>query len=170
MKSIFVSLYEILLLTVFNLPRAKVFSNIKKFILVCMGAKIGKNPIIYPRVWVFPVKQLIIGDNVDLALGVIITTNGGVEIGDRVLIGYNTQILSANHNIPGKKYKIFYSGHDYSKVTINDDVWIGANCIILPGVTIGEGAIIAAGSVVTHNVEPYTIVGGTPAKKIKKRK
>ena len=55
------------------------------------------------------------------------------------------------------------------KVTISDDVWIGANAIILPGVTIGKGSVIAGGAVVTKDVEPYMIVGGNPAKVIRSR-
>jgi acetyltransferase-like isoleucine patch superfamily enzyme len=110
-----------------------------------------------------------IGNHVDFAWGVLITTGGGIEIGDRVLIGYGTKILSTNHVIPTNREKIFYSGHDKKKVTIEKDVWIGANCTIVAGVTIGEGSVIAAGSVVTKDVLPFTIVGGVPAKIIKNR-
>jgi acetyltransferase-like isoleucine patch superfamily enzyme len=110
-----------------------------------------------------------IGNHVDLAWGVLITTSGGVEIGDRTLVGYRTLILSANHNIPPRPGTIFGSGHTKKKVTIANDVWIGAHCMILPGVTIGEGAVIAGGSVVTKDVAPFEIVGGVPAKVIKTR-
>jgi acetyltransferase-like isoleucine patch superfamily enzyme len=79
------------------------------------------------------------------------------------------QILSQNHVIPEFNGRIFGSGHVKSKVRIEDDVWIGANSIILPGVTIGEGAVIAAGSIVTKDVLPFSIVGGVPAKLIKMR-
>ncbi|MFZ6049002.1 acyltransferase [Pseudomonas sp. CR3202] len=168
-KKIFVALYELLLVTVFNLPRVLFFSKIKALILKMVGAKIGKRPTIYPNVWIFPGKNLVLGDDVDIALGVIITTNGGVEIGNRTLIGYRAQIISANHNIPNNKGRIFGSGHTNKKVTIKDDVWIGANSIILPGVTIGEGSVIAAGSIVTKDIPAYSIAAGTPAKVIKTR-
>lgn len=59
--------------------------------------------------------------------------------------------------------------NEYSPITIGNDVWIGARVIIMDGVNIGDGAIIAAGAVVTKDVEPYTIVGGVPAKTIRKR-
>ena len=133
-----------------------------------MGAKIGKRVIYYPGVWIEPGSNLIIGDDVDLAKDVIIISGGGVEIGNRVLIGYRTQILSTNHKIEGKA-KIFYSGHIKEKIIIEDDVWIGANCIITAGVRIGKGAVIGAGSVVTKDILPFTIVAGTPAKIIRKR-
>ena len=132
-------------------------------------AKIGKRVVFYPGVWIAPGRNLVLGDDVDLALGVLITTSGGVEIGERTLIGYRTQIISGNHKIPNNKNTIFGAGHEYSKVIIGSDCWIGANCIIMPGVSIGEGAVVAGGSVVTKDVEPFTIVGGVPAKKIKSR-
>ncbi|EAZ96272.1 putative acyl transferase protein [Flavobacteria bacterium BAL38] len=133
------------------------------------GAKIGKKITYYPGIRINPCINLKLGDHVDLAWGVLITTGGGVEIGDRTLIGYRTQILSANHVIPSNKGKIFGAGHTPAKVVIKNDVWIGANCVIVAGVTIGEGAVVAAGSVVTKDVKPFTIVGGVPAKLIKER-
>nr|WP_277603488.1 acyltransferase [Acinetobacter dispersus] len=109
------------------------------------------------------------GDDVDLATGVLITTDGGVSIGDRTLVGYGTKILSSNHNIPKLPNRIFDSGHTKAPVIIGKDAWLGANCIILPGVTIGDGAIVAAGSVVTKDVPTNVLVGGIPAKIIKER-
>jgi acetyltransferase-like isoleucine patch superfamily enzyme len=90
-------------------------------------------------------------------------------IGKRTLIGYRTQILSADHSIPpiGEPFPI--SGDKFGKITIEEDVWIGANCIITSGVTIGKGAVVAAGSVVTKDVLANSIVGGVPAKLIKMR-
>jgi acetyltransferase-like isoleucine patch superfamily enzyme len=136
------------------------------------GAKIGKRVIFYPGVWICSGKNLVIGDNVDLALDVIITSDGGVNIGDRTLVGYRTQILTSNHIIPpleNIENRIFDSGHIRKPVFIASDVWIGANSIILPGVKIGTGAVIAAGSVVTNDVPSNAVVGGTPAKIIRYR-
>src|SRR5690606_20750724 len=112
---------------------------------------------------------LRLGNHVDLAWGVLITSGGGVQIGDRTLVGYGTKILSTNHIIPNKPGKIFSAGHSKKEVIIGQDVWIGANCVIVAGVEIGNGAVIAAGSVVTKNVKEYTIVGGVPAKLIRER-
>ncbi len=168
-KNLLVFIYELLLKVFFQLPKGLCFSYLKSLILQSVGAKIGKRITIYPGVWVFPGKGLVVGDDVDLALDVLITTNGGVEIGNRVLVGYRVQILSQNHVIPEGRGRIFGSGHVKSAVKIEDDVWIGANSIILPGVTIGEGSVVAAGSVVTKDVPPFCIVGGVPAKIIKNR-
>lgn len=168
-KSFIVVSYELLMALIFSLPRYRLFIWLKEGLLKLQGAKFGKRVVIYPGVWIAPGRNLIVGDDVDIAKDVLITTAGGVEIGDRTLIGYRTQIISANHIIPPIGERIFCSGHNYKKVTIGKDVWIGANCIINAGVTIGEGAVIASGAVVTKDVEPYSIVGGIPAKVIKYR-
>ncbi|MCK5823946.1 MAG: acyltransferase [Ichthyobacteriaceae bacterium] len=133
------------------------------------GGKVGSWVTFYPGIKINPASNIVIGDGVDLAWGVLITTGGGVEIGDRSLIGYNTMIFSANHNIPKIGESIFESGHELKKVTIGKDVWVGAGCTIMAGVEIGDGAVIAGGSVVTKNVEANTIVAGVPAKLIRKR-
>lgn len=154
---------------VFALPRYKFLAVLKAGLLRAMGAKIGKRVVFYPGVWIAPGRNLVLGDDVDLALDVLITTSGGVEIGDRTLIGYRAQILSANHIIPHKPERIFESGHEKASVSIGRDVWIGGNSMVMPGVKIGDGAVVAGGSVVTRDVPEFTIVGGVPAKIIKER-
>jgi len=170
MKQILVVGYEFVMKVIFSLPRFRLFNWLKKQLLLLTGAKIGKRVIIYPGVWIMTGRNLIIGDDVDIALDVIITTGGGVEVGDRTLIGYRTQIISSNHNIPLRPSKIFNAGHVNKKIKIGSDVWIGANCVVLPGVNIGEGSVIAAGSIVTKDIPSFSIYGGNPAKLIKKRK
>ena len=167
--SFLVVTYELFVRIVFSLPRYGFCNRFKSIFLILNGAKIGKRTVFYPGVWIAPGRNFIVGDDVDFALDVLVTTGGGVSIGDRVLIGYRTQILSTNHVIPKGLQRIFGAGHEKKQVIIENDVWIGANCIIVPGVTIGQGAVIAAGSVVTKTVEAFTVVGGVPAKKIKDR-
>ena len=161
--------YEALLVFIFSLPRYRFLGWFKCLFLLLNGASIGKRVIFYPGVWIAPGRNLVVGDDVDFALGVLVTTSGGVTIGDRTLLGYRCQILSTNHKIPKNRAEIFSAGHDKLRVVIGKDVWIGANAIILPGVTIGEGAVIAAGSIVTKNVDSFSIVGGVPAKLIRER-
>lgn len=169
LKNFLVCSYESFSFLIFALPRHKLFNFIKSNYLRIQGSKIGKSVTYYPGIRINPCMKLSLGNHVDLAWGVLITTGGGVKIGDRVLIGYRTQILSANHFIPENRGRIFGAGHVLKEVVIENDVWIGANCIITAGVKIGEGAVIAAGSVVTKDVPPYTIWGGVPAKQIKER-
>lgn len=170
MKYFIVVSYECVMKYLLSLPRYKVFNYLKSFFLRLCGAKIGKRVVFYPGIWVCPAKDLIIEDDVDLALDVLITTKGGVFIGKRTLIGYRSQILSVNHVVPPVGKQIFSSGHVQKAVHISKDVWIGANVIILPGVHIGEGAVVAAGSVVTKKVPSNAMVAGVPAKIIKFRK
>lgn len=151
------------------LPPTTFFGPLKLKVLRRRGAIVGGNVRIYEGVWIEPGKGLVIGDDAVISPGVIITTAGGVQIGDRVLIGYGTKIISANHIIPTDRGSIRFSGHELKPVVIENDVWIGTQAVILPGITIGEGAVVAAGSVVTKDVESFTIVAGVPAKEIRRR-
>lgn len=161
--------FEAAMQCLFVLPRYRVLNRLKASFLRMVGARIGKRVVFYPGVWIAPGRNLVLGDDVDLAAGVLITTSGGVEIGARTLVGYRAQILSANHRIPGGRGRIFDSGHVHDPVRIGPDAWIGAAAIVLPGVTIGEGAVVAAGSVVTKDVEPFMVVAGVPARVISSR-
>jgi len=168
-KSFIVVSYEFLMNVIFALPRYRLFIFFKISLLRLMGAKIGKGVVIYPGVWIAPGRNLILGNHVDLAKDVLITSTGGVEIGDRVLIGYRTQIISSDHTIPSIGEPFPISGDRPKKIVVEKDVWIGANCILTSGVTVGEGSVIAGGSVVTKDVPKNAIVGGVPAKIIRYR-
>ena len=104
-------------------------------------------------------------------LGVNCNVRGPLEIGAYVNMGPDVRIITVNHNTERTDIPMKGQGSlPPQKVTICDDVWIGARVIILPGVTIGKGSIVAAGAVVTKNVPEYAVVGGVPAKVIKYRK
>ena len=109
-------------------------------------------------------KNIKIGKNVFINSGCRFQDQGGITIGDDVLIGHNVVLATLNHNENPKLRENLIP----SPIEISDKVWIGSNATILPGVKIGYGAIIAAGAVVTKNVDDMTIVGGIPAKLIKK--
>lgn len=109
-------------------------------------------------------KNLTIGKNSFINFGCTFLDRGGIEIGDNVLIGPNCNILTTNHPLDPKSRQATIS----KKITIQNNVWLGANVTILPGVTISENAIVAAGSVVTKDVPNNVIVAGVPAKIIKK--
>lgn len=93
----------------------------------------------------------------------------GVTIGKDVMIAPNVVIVAFNHNFENRDIPMRLQGNKENEVIINDNVWIGANCTIAAGVKIGTGAIVGANSLVTKDVEPYSIVGGVPAKLIKIR-
>ncbi len=94
----------------------------------------------------------------------------GVVIGKYTMLANDIMIVGGDHNFRNPNYPIIFAGREERKEThIGIDCWIGAGSIIMAGVNIGDGAIVAAGSVVTKDVEPYTICGGVPAKMIKRR-
>lgn len=99
----------------------------------------------------------------------VVECSGGVEIGKYFHTGKGLTIFSANHNWKNSQKIPYDEKIILKRVIIEDFVWVGANVTIIPGVCIREGAIIAAGSVVTKNVEKYKIVGGNPAKVIGER-
>jgi acetyltransferase-like isoleucine patch superfamily enzyme len=110
--------------------------------------------------------QIIIGNNVGLN-GTTITSRKKITIGDYTMIGPNTIIIDNDgHNAWPPRERWTTSGKS-EEIIIESDVWIGMNCIILKGVTIGAGSIISAGSVVVSNVDPNSLYAGNPAKKIK---
>lgn len=109
-------------------------------------------------------KNITIGKNVFFNSGCRFQDQGGITIGDGVLIGHNVVIATINHDFDPKNER----KNHYAPVTIGAHAWIGSNATILPGVTVGEWAVVAAGAVVTKDVEPYTVVGGVPAKFLKR--
>lgn len=96
-------------------------------------------------------------------------TKAGITIGNYVMIGPYTLIATLKHSLITKSKPMYLQKDTYESVTIEDDVWIGTKCTILPGITIHQGAVVGAGAVVTKDVPPYAIVGGVPAKLIKYR-
>jgi acetyltransferase-like isoleucine patch superfamily enzyme len=169
LKPIVVVTFETVMSLILNLPRFRLCCNFKCLFLRMAGAKVGEKVDIYPGVWITPGRNLSIGNQVDLSKDVILTTSGGITIGDRTLVGYRSQILSSDHEIPPVGAEIPISGNVHKPIVIGSDVWIAANCIITSGVKIGNGAIVVAGSVVTKDVPENAIVGGVPAKVLKYR-
>lgn len=104
-----------------------------------------------------------IGERTFINAGCTMQDQGGIYIGNDVLIGHNATFCTINHLAdPDDRASM-----SFASIHIHDKVWLGANVTVLAGVTIGEGAIVAAGAVVNRNVAAKTIVGGVPAKKIK---
>lgn len=112
---------------------------------------------------------LVIGNNVGIAQNCFIQVRGKVKIGNNVIFGPGVSIFSENHNFSDLEVPIALQGETRKGVNVENGVWIGSRAVVLDGVTIGEGSIVAAGSVVNKDVPPYSIVGGVPAKIIKNR-
>lgn len=111
------------------------------------------------------VGDITIGNHTRIGLGN--TVIGPVDIGDHTNIAQNVTISGLNHNFHEVTKTIAEQGVSTSPIRIGDDVWIGANAVILAGVEIGKHSVIAAGSIVTRSVPPYSICAGNPAKVIK---
>tara|TARA_B100001248_G_scaffold39712_1_gene25385 strand:- start:1709 stop:2302 length:594 start_codon:yes stop_codon:yes gene_type:complete len=115
--------------------------------------------------------KIKIGFNASFNSNVMINARGKgkIFIGNNVLIGPNVVLRSSNHSFQTIEKPVIDQGMEYGEIIIHDDVWIGSNAVILPNCRIGKGAIVAAGAVVTRNVDSFTVVGGVPARLIKKR-
>ncbi len=98
----------------------------------------------------------------------VLRGQGGITIGDRVYLAPLVQILAVNHVFDDPTRPIIDQGITAEGIVIEDDVWIGAGAIITDGVTIGKGAVVAGGAVVSSDVPPHTVVGGVPARVLKK--
>jgi dTDP-4-amino-4,6-dideoxy-D-glucose acyltransferase len=125
-------------------------------------------------VFIFAGKGVTIGQYSDLQPHTVIWGGGTTIIGDRVSVGPGTVLLSAVYS-HAKGLKMVDGLPDgstnalYGKLVIGNDVYIGANCSLMPNITIGEGAVVGAGSFVNKDIEPWTVVAGSPAKKISVR-
>lgn len=129
-----------------------------------MGIKLGKSCHLYLRTRYRACKSIKIGDYSVVGPEVLLDGRNGLTIGKSVVIAYRTTIFTEHHDYNSPTFDCVGK-----PVTIDDYAWICSNTIILPGVNIGEGAVVAAGAIVTHDVEPYSVVAGIPAKKIGER-
>ncbi len=169
-KSFVVVSFEAVGQALFALPRYALCNRLKAAFLRLNGAKIGARVVFYPGVWITPGRGLTLKDDVDLALDVLIDSAGGVEIGERVLIGYRSCIFSSNHAVPLGGGRIYAAPRVDAAVVIENDVWLGANVTVLPGVRIGAGAVIGAGSVVSRSIPAMTVAVGNPARVVRERR
>jgi acetyltransferase-like isoleucine patch superfamily enzyme len=126
-------------------------------------ADLGGDSVIYPSVVIHSPGTVRVGRNVAIAEFVHMWGGGGISIGDNVMIASGLTLTSQTHG-PGLTAR---RSNIEAPIVICDNVWIGAGAIVLPGVRIGEGSVIAAGAVVTRDVPPLVIVGGVPAVKLR---
>ena len=111
-------------------------------------------------------KNITVGKNVFINMGCKFQDQGGIFIDDGALIGHNVVLATLNHELDPENRASMIP----KPIRIGKNVWVGSNAVILPGVTVGDGAVVAAGAVVTKDVAENTVVGGVPAKFIKKIK
>lgn len=112
--------------------------------------------------------SLVVGDRVSINMNVFIgaSDGGAIVIGNDVLIGPNVVFRTSNHHCQAKDVPINRQGHRVGVIIVEDDVWIGANAVLLDRAVVRRGSVIAAGSVVNQEIPPYSLAGGVPAKVI----
>lgn len=139
-----------------------------RYILIkSLCKKCGDNVAIQPGVYIFHFENLYIGDNVMIHPMCYINAYSKIQIGNNVSISHNVSILSFNHSWGNSSIPIKYNPIIPGPIFIENDIWIGAGVRILAGVTISSRSIVAAGCIVTKNVDSHTIVGGVPNRVIK---
>ncbi len=132
--------------------------------------RIGKRCVIHPGAMLLPYGGFItMGDDCTVNPYTILYGHGGLTLGNGVRIATHSVIIPANHIFTDPAQPIHTQKETRIGVAIEDDVWIGSNVTILDGVRIGRGSVIAAGSVVTKDVDPFSIMGGAPARLLKQR-
>jgi len=114
--------------------------------------------------------QLAIGSRCSFNHNVLLGASGGeIVIGNDVLIGPNVVLRASDHVFTSPEAPIRSQGHRPGRIVIGNDVWLGANVVVTSGVTIGNGCIVGAGSIVTHNLPPMSVCVGNPARPIRSR-
>lgn len=152
------------IVAILNITYTIVPNPIRNWYLLLFRIKVGKGSSIHRSCRFFHIGKFYMGENSTINFGCYIDNRRGITIGNNVGIAHDTKIYTLGHNIESSHFET-----KGNKVVIEDNCFIFSNTLIMPGVTIGEGAIVLAGSVVTKDVEPWTIVGGNPSKFIKKR-
>ena len=139
-------------------------TELRLLLMELWGHDIPESVGLFPPFYTDCGKNTWIGERTFINMGCKFQDQGGIHIGDDCLIGHNATLCTINHDLnPDRRGDM-----TFKPIHIGNKVWLGANVTILQGVTIGDGAVVAAGAVVTKDVAPYTIVGGIPARFLKK--
>lgn len=143
--------------------------HFRRFFYKLCGMKIGQGSTVHTSLRLYDPRNISIGEDTIVGECSVLDGREKLRIGDHVALATGVMVYNSEHNIEAEHFAAD-EGITSSPVTIEDYVFIGPRAIILPGVTVGKGAIVAAGAVVTKDVLPFSIVGGVPAKVIGERK
>lgn len=138
--------------------------TVRNLLWQLLGMKIGKASTLHTGVRVFDPRNISVGTGTIIGYACFLDGRARLSIGNHTDIASEVMIYNQEHDLSAEDFRAIDG-----RVDIGDYVFIGPRAIILPGVTVGDGAVIAAGAVVTKDVEPFTIVGGVPAKPIGER-
>lgn len=164
--SIFATILQckFILVEFLNISYNLVPNPFRKYYLRLFRIKIGKSSYIHRSCRFFHVGKITIGNNSTVNFGCYLDNRRGIYIGNNVGIAHNSKIYTLGHDINDSKFAT-----KGNPVFIDDNAFIFSNSLIMPGVRIGTGAIVLSGSVVVKDVEPWSVVGGNPARKIRER-
>ena len=143
---------------------SRLFNKWRIILLRMFGAKIGQGCVVKSSCEIWQPWNLEIDDYVALSERVVCYTVERIKIGSKTTVSREAFLCCAGHDIASPIMEL-----TYAPITIGYNSWIAGRAIVMPGVTVGDGAVVAAGAVVTKDVEPWTVVGGNPARFIKKR-
>jgi acetyltransferase-like isoleucine patch superfamily enzyme len=130
---------------------------------------VGEGSRISHRVKIISPSSIAIGKHTHVTNNVILDGRGDLTIGDDVLVGFESIIMTTTHQFRDPETPVRLQGSERKPIVIGNDVWIGTRAIVLPGVTIGDGAVVGSGAIVTRDVPAWAIVAGSPARVIGER-
>lgn len=142
--------------------------HIRKYIYIILGAKISKEVVFHFKTEIRAPYMLKIGKGTIIGDNVLLDARNKIIVGENVNFSSNVSVYTEQHDHRDPFFRCSSNKED-KRVVVGNRVWIGSNVIILPGVTVGEGAVCCAGSVVTKDVDAYSVVAGVPAKKVNDR-
>lgn len=156
--------WNVFVLIFFRPFAGPLFRYYRSAVLRLWGAKVGKRCAVASSAKIWAPWNLMIGDYVAIGPRAEIYNVAPIRMGSNITISQDAYLCTASHDISYLKKPLVFK-----PITLADSTWVAAKAIILLGVTIGEGAVVAAGAVVTKDVEPWTVVGGNPVRVIKTR-
>lgn len=145
-------------------PSPRLFFGWRRFLLRCFGASIGKGVHVYPSAKIWAPWNLMMGEYACLSFSTDCYCVDKISIGPHATVSQYAYLCSASHDITDPQMKLITA-----PISVGAGAWVCAGAFVSPGVAIGEGAVVAARAVVVKNVGPWEVVGGNPAKFIKKR-
>ena len=148
----------------FFYPCPVIFHSWRSFLLGIFGAKIGRGVHVYPSVRIWAPWNLEIGDNSSLGPGVNCYSVDKVTIGDNSTVSQFAYLCTASHDIRHPQFLLVSK-----PISVGSNAWIAADAFLGPGVKVGDGAVVGARSAVFKDVKPWNVVGGNPAKFLKRR-
>lgn len=146
-------------------PSPRPFHGWRAFLLRCFGAKLGRNVHIYPKATIWAPWNLVCADLASIADEAIIYNPSPITLGSHAIVSQQAYLCGATHDYDDPAFPLISF-----PITVGDFAWICARATVQPGVSVGEGAVLALGSVASKDLEAWTVYGGVPARKIKARR